>query len=205
MFARRESLKEYISLYPITALLILVNIVVWGLMEIFSLSQNPNVTLLQFGAIFDLPNMKAEVWRYAAAMFIHIGFAHLFFNSFALYVFAAPLERMLGKWRYLLTYIVCGITGNIFSMWLHKDYFVSAGASGAIYGIYAAFLFLAIFRKDIIDYQTKQTLLVIVGIGFANSLFVPNIDIYAHLGGFVGGLVMMALIVLSIKRRHRRA
>ncbi|SFL07925.1 Membrane associated serine protease, rhomboid family [Paenibacillus sp. 1_12] len=204
MFARRESLKEYFRLYPVTALLIIVNIVVWGVMEVYSFGQDPSITRLQFGAIFDLPNMKAETWRYVTAMFIHIGFEHLFFNSFALYVFAPPLERMLGKWRYLLTYIVSGITGNIFSMWLHKDYFVSAGASGAIYGIYAAFLFLAIFRKDIIDQYTKKTILVIVGVGFASSLIIPRIDIYAHLGGFVGGIVTMALIVLSIKRRHRR-
>jgi rhomboid protease GluP len=203
MFARRESLKEYIRLYPITTLLICINLVVWALMEGYGSSQD-TATLLQFGALFDLPNAKAEAWRYVTAMFLHIGFGHLFFNSFAMYVFAPPLERMLGKWRYLLTYMVCGISGNMVSAWFHKDSFISAGASGAIYGIYAAYLFLALFRKDIIDYVTKQTIMVIIVVGFANSLLVPNVDIYAHLGGFIGGIVTMALIVLSIKRRHRR-
>lgn len=204
MFSRRESLKQYFSWYPVTASLICINLLLWGLMEWYSSSNGKDATFFQFGALFDLPGMRAEPWRYVTAIFLHNGFAHLFFNSFAMYVFAPPLERMLGKWRYLLTYIASGISGNIFSMWLHQGYFVSVGASGAIYGIYAAYLYLALFRKDIIDSQTKKMVVILIAVGFANSLIVPNIDIYAHLGGFIGGIVALAMIVLSIKRRHRR-
>lgn len=204
MFSRTESLKQYIKWYPVTAVLICIHILVLGLMEWFGSSQD-TVTLIQFGALFDLPNLKPEAWRYFTAMFLHIGFAHLLFNCFALYVFAPPLERMLGKWRYVLFYLVCGLIGNLVSALFHQDYFVSAGASGAIYGIYAAYLYLAMFRKDIIDHQTKQMVLTIIGVGFIYSFVVPNIDIYAHLGGFLGGLVTMALIVLFIKRRTRRS
>jgi rhomboid protease GluP len=203
MFARTENLKQYVQLYPVTALLIIANIALWGLMEWVGSSQDPN-TLIRFGALFDLPNLKPEAWRYVTAVFLHNGFAHLFFNSFAIYVFAPPLERMLGKGRYLFCYVVSGIAGNIFSAWFHNDYFVSVGASGAIFGVYAAYLFLAVLRKDIIDSQTKQTVVTIIVVGFLNSFIVPNIDIYAHLGGFIGGLLAMVLISLSIKRRHRR-
>lgn len=203
LFSRTESLKQYIKWYPVNAVLICIHLVLWGLME-WSNSSQDTVTLIQFGALFDLPNVKPEAWRYLTAMFLHIGFAHLLFNCFAIYVFAPPLERMLGKWRYMVFYVVCGLAGNVVSAVFHPDYFVSAGASGAIYGIYAAYLFLALFRKDIIDHQTKQTVITIVAVGFIYSLVVPNIDIYAHLGGFVGGLIAMALIVLSIKRRARR-
>jgi rhomboid protease GluP len=202
MFARTESLKQYLQLYPVTALLILVNIAMWGLMEWYGSSKDPD-TLLRFGAMFDLPDEKPEAWRYVTAVFLHNGPAHLFFNSFAMYVFAPPLERMLGKVRYLVVYAVSGVAGNLFSVWFHNDYFVSVGASGAIFGIYAAYLFLAILRKDIIDRQTKQTVVTIIAVGFMNSFLVPNIDIYAHLGGFIGGLLAMTLISLTIKRRHR--
>ncbi|NHN29552.1 rhomboid family intramembrane serine protease [Paenibacillus agricola] len=204
MFSRRESLKQYFSWYPVTAVIICINLLLWGLMEWYELSHSKDETFYLFGALFDLPGLTAEPWRYVTAIFLHNGFAHLLFNCFALYVFAPPLERMLGKWRYLLTYIASGIAGNICSMWLHMDYFISVGASGAIYGIYAAFLYLALFRKDIIDSQTKKMVVILIAVGFANSLIVPNIDIYAHLGGFIGGFVVLALIVLSIKRRHRR-
>ncbi|OXM83507.1 rhomboid family intramembrane serine protease [Paenibacillus rigui] len=203
MFLRNESLKQYIKLYPVTTVLICVHLIVLGLMEWTGSSQDAE-TLLRFGALFDLPGMTPEWWRYLTAMFVHIGFAHMFFNSFTLYVFAPPLERMLGTWRYLLFYILSGIAGNLASAWLHPDHFISAGASGAIYGVYAAYLFLAIFRKDIIDRQTKQTIITILVIGFLQSIIVPHIDLYAHFGGFVGGLIVMGLISLSIQRRQKR-
>lgn len=203
MFLRNENLKQYIRLYPITALLIMIHLVVLGLMEWYG-SSKATATLIQFGALFDLPGMKPEWWRYITAMFVHIGFEHLLFNSFALYVFAPPLERMLGKWRYAVFYLLCGIAGNIASAWLHPGYFVSAGASGAIYGIYAAYLFLAVFRKDIIDRETKQTIITIIVIGFLQSIIVPHIDLYAHAGGFIGGLIVMGLISLSIRRRRQK-
>ncbi|MBP1990350.1 rhomboid family intramembrane serine protease [Paenibacillus eucommiae] len=203
MFVRTESFKQYIRLYPITSLLILANIVMLILMEISGSSQE-SITLLKFGALFDLPDIQPEAWRYVSAIFLHIGVTHLLFNCFALCVFAPPLELMLGKWRYALLYVVCGIFGNLMSQWMHKDYFVSAGASGAIFGIYGAYLFLALFRKDIIDSQTKKTIATIIGVGFISSIVVPNVDLYAHLGGFIGGLVVMALISLSIRRRYRK-
>lgn len=207
MFSRTESLKQYIKLYPITALLIGINIIVLLAMEWYGSSTN-ELTLLQFGAIFDFPNLQPnlepELWRYVTAMFLHIGFAHLFFNSFALYVFAPPMEYMLGKWRYLLLYLLSGIAGNVISKLLHQNDFIGAGASGAIYGIYAAYLFLAIFRKDIFDKQTKQSIITIIVVGVIYSIIVPGVDLYAHLGGFIGGMITMALIVLSIKRKYRR-
>ncbi|TDG00793.1 rhomboid family intramembrane serine protease [Paenibacillus piri] len=202
MFLRRESLKQYIRLYPVTSLLIVIQLLVWAAMEWYGSSMDSG-TLLRFGAMFGLPGLTPEPWRYVTAIFVHIGFEHLLFNSFALYVFAAPLERLLGAWKYALFYLACGIAGNIASVWLHRDDFIGAGASGAIYGVYAAYLFLSIFRKDLIDYQSKQTIRVIVIIGFLYSFIVPHVDIYAHAGGFVGGAVLTALITRFVARRQR--
>lgn len=205
MFLRTESFKQYIRLYPITTALIVINIILVGLMEMFGSSQD-TYTLLNFGAMYGYGDLKPEFWRYFTSMFLHIGFSHLFFNCFALFVFAPPLERMLGKVRYVILYILSGISGNIVSVLLHpsSEPFVAAGASGAIYGIYAAYLFLAIFRKDIFDQQTKQMIITIIVVGFIYSFIVPRVDLYAHLGGFIGGIITMALIVLSIKRRYRK-
>ncbi|AEI43930.1 rhomboid family intramembrane serine protease [Paenibacillus mucilaginosus] len=203
MFDRRESLKEYMRRYPVTLALILVQLGVWFAMEWAGSSEDQR-TLLAFGAMFDLPGIQPEPWRYVTAIFIHIGFQHLLFNSFALYVFAAPLERLLGKWKYLLFYLLCGIAGNLASAWLHGDYYIGAGASGAIYGVYAAFLYLSVFRRDLIDYATKQTVRTIVIVGFIYSIVVPRVDMYAHGGGFVGGLLICALMSLLVRRRPPR-
>lgn len=203
MFARRESFKEYIRYYPVTTALLAIQVIMFLLMQLYGSSQD-SLTLIKFGAMFDLPGLHPEFWRYFTAMFLHVGLGHLFFNSFAMIIFAPPLEIMLGKIRYLVLYLVSGVVGNIFSAWLHKDYYIGAGASGAIYGIYAAYLFLALFRKDIMDQATKQTIMIIIGAGFLSSIITPNVDVYAHLGGFIGGFVSLALIVLSIKRRVRK-
>lgn len=203
MFLRRESLKQYVRMYPVTAMLIVIHLFVMAAMEWYGSSKD-SLTLLRFGAMFELPGMQPELWRYVSSIFVHIGFEHLLFNSFALYVFAAPLEGMLGSWRYALFYVACGILGNIVSAWLHPDYYIGAGASGAIYGVYGAYLYFSVFRKDLIDYQTKQTVWTIIIIGFLYSIVIPNVDIYAHAGGFVGGLAFSAVITLFVKRRHRR-
>ncbi|MCZ8521281.1 MULTISPECIES: rhomboid family intramembrane serine protease [Paenibacillus] len=200
MFDRRESLKEYMRLYPVTLALILIQVLVWFTMEWYG-SSNDQRTLLEFGAMFAVPGLEPEPWRYVTAIFIHIGFQHLLFNSFALYVFAAPLERLLGRWKYLLFYLLCGIAGNAASALMHDEPYIGAGASGAIYGVYAAFLFLSVFRKDLIDYATKQTVGTIVIVGFVYSLIVPRVDLYAHGGGFVGGLLLCGLISLAVTKR----
>ncbi|WP_282935869.1 rhomboid family intramembrane serine protease [Paenibacillus sp. RC67] len=202
MFSRTESLKQYIRLYPVNTAIIVIQLLVMAGMTIYGSSKD-NSTLIRFGAMFDLPRMEPELWRYVTSIFVHIGFEHLLFNSFAIYVFAAPLERMFGSFRYAVFYLLSGIAGNIASALLHKDYYIGAGASGAIYGVYAAYLYLSVFRKDLIDYQTKQTVRIIVIIGFIYSVVIPNVDIYAHLGGFVGGLLFTALMTLFIKRRQR--
>ncbi|CAG7644247.1 rhomboid family intramembrane serine protease [Paenibacillus allorhizosphaerae] len=201
MFLRRESLKQYIRLYPVTATIIVIHLLVMAAMEWYGSSKD-SVTLLRFGAMFDLPGIEPEPWRLVTSIFIHIGFEHLLFNSFALYVFAAPLEGMIGSWRYALYYLACGVIGNVASAWLHSDHYIGAGASGAIYGVYAAYLYMSVFRKDLIDYQTKQTVRTIVIVGFISSIIIPNVDLYAHAGGFVGGLAVSALMTLFIKRRR---
>ncbi|MEK8129943.1 rhomboid family intramembrane serine protease [Paenibacillus filicis] len=201
MFVRRESLKQYVRLYPITTALIVIQLVVWLAMEVYGSSKS-NATLLEFGAMYGAPGVQPELWRYVTAMFVHIGFEHLLFNSFAMYVFAAPLERLLGTWRYTLLYVIGGIAGNIASAWLQSGPYIGAGASGAIYGVYASYLFLSVFRKDLIDYQTKQTVRTIVIVGLVYSIVIPQVDLYAHAGGFVGGLAATALLAITVSVRR---
>jgi rhomboid protease GluP len=203
VFARRESLKEYIKKYPVTFTMIVIQLLVMLAMEGYGSSKD-STTLLRFGAMFNMPGMHPEPWRYVTAIFLHIGWEHLLFNSFALYVFAAPLERLLGASRYILYYLACGIIGNLASALMHSDIYIGAGASGAIYGVYGAYLYLSIFRKDMIEFETRQTVIPIIVIGFIYSIVAPHIDIYAHLGGFIGGLALTALMTLFIKRKHSK-
>ncbi len=179
IFLRYESFRSYLRLYPVTAGIIAINIIVYFI-DLFS----GNHALLQRGIFISSPD---QPWRYVTAVFLHLGFQHLFFNMFAILIFAPPLERMLGHVRYAVFYLLCGIVGNIFSA-LAEPLTVGAGASGAIYGIYGAFLYLAVMKKSL-DEASRKTVYTILIFGLIYSIFVPGIGIWAHFGGLFAGFV----------------
>lgn len=203
-FVRYESFREYLKQYPVTSFFIAANLAVFIAMIFYGGSITAdNRTLLDFGAIYKPEHAELypgmALWRNLTATFLHIGVYHLFFNSFALIVFAPPLERLLGSFRYACFYIAAGTVGNIIAVWLTPPPFIGAGASGAIYGIYAAFIFMAFFGRNRLDPASKQMIITIVVIGIINSVIVPNVSLQAHLGGFAAGFVLMALISLLSK------
>lgn len=200
IFLRRESFKEYVRLYPVTTAILAVNVVLFGLMEWYG-SSSDGRTLLAFGALFKTEGLSPEWWRYFTAMFLHIGFQHLLFNAFALYVFAPPLERMLGSWQYAAFYLLSGVAGNAFSQYFTKGVQISAGASGAIYGIYAAFLFAGLFLPHALDKDSRQTVATILITGLIYGFIVPHVNWLAHLGGFLAGFACLALLAARLRRR----
>ncbi|MBC8080890.1 MAG: rhomboid family intramembrane serine protease [Gorillibacterium sp.] len=212
-FIRYESFRQYLKLYPVTSFMIAVNVAVFIAMIFIGGSIEADTqTLLDFGSIYRLDPINQafygiqphpEFWRYIAAIFIHIGGYHLVFNSFALIVFAPSLERTLGSFRYAFFYIVVGIIGNVTAIWLTPDSFIGAGASGSIYGIYAAFIYMAFFGKNRLDPASRQMIITIVVIGILNSIVVPNVSLTAHIGGFVGGFLLMALLAPRLKPKQR--
>lgn len=200
IFLRRETFRQYLRFYPVTSAMLAVMLVLFLGMEWVGKS-TLSQTLVDFGAIYSFRGENHEWWRYFSAIFLHIGLSHLLFNAFALYVFAPPLERLLGAWRYALFILISGFAGNAVSMLLTEPPFVSAGASGAIYGIYAAYLYLALFHKHVLDEGTRQTVTTILIVGFIYSVVVPKVNLYGHLGGFVGGFLYFGLWTRRFGRR----
>ncbi|WP_127585155.1 rhomboid family intramembrane serine protease [Paenibacillus koleovorans] len=194
LFVRYESFRQYIRLYPVTSAILLVNIALFVLMTWVGSSKNPE-TLIQFGALFSEPPYSGEYWRYVAAAFLHIGFDHLLFNSFSIFVFAPPLERLLGHWRYAVFYLGSGVIGNVVGELLHRGVHLSAGASGAIYGIFAAYLYIAIFHKQAIDKSSSTTIKIVLVVGVIYSFITPSVNWYAHLGGFAGGWLLFRQMI----------
>ncbi|MCC2683125.1 MAG: rhomboid family protein [Paenibacillaceae bacterium] len=194
IFLRYEKPMQYIRMYPVTTAILLIIIAVFAAMLITGSPTDPE-TLIRFGAQVNAPPYESQLWRIVTAMFIHIGFEHLLFNGFALYVFAPPLERMLGKLKYTLLYFGSGIVGNLAGQLLYQDVHVSAGASGAIYGVFAAYAYLSWLRKGLFDKQTRSTVNVMLAMGLIYTLLVPKVNLYAHLGGFVGGFLILHVMI----------
>ncbi|EFM12662.1 Rhomboid family protein [Paenibacillus curdlanolyticus YK9] len=192
IFLRYETFRGYLRMYPVTALIVAINIVMF-IITMLNGGSEDGYTLYRFGAFLqteDDPFGLDEPWRYVTAIFLHAGFMHLFYNLISLIIFAPPLERLLGHVRYGLFFIVTGVVGNLFSALFHHGEVLSVGASGAIYGVYGAFLFLSVFGKHRLDEGSRKTVYSILIFGLIYSFLVPTINIWAHVGGGIAGFVL---------------
>lgn len=179
-----------------TYIFIGINVFMWLVLELAGGSTNTEV-LYNHGAKFSLAIVAYdEWWRLFTSMFLHIGFMHLAFNSIALYYLGVAVERMFGHTRFLVLYIVAGLIGSIASFAFSNPQVISAGASGAIYGLFGALLYFGMRRKDLFFQTIGRDILVILGINLALSMAMSSIDLYAHLGGLVGGFFAAMMVGL---------
>lgn len=208
IFIRYENWRSYLRYYPVTSILLAANVLMFIVLTLDGGSTNLN-TLVHYGATVNAGPEKSELWRYVAAIFLHNGFAHLFFNCFALLVFAPPLERVMGWWRYALLYVVGGIIGNILSVAVSsRDVVdvatVSVGASGAIYAVYGGFLYIALMQRNMMDPQSRKTLYSLLVMGIIMSFASPSVDYMAHIGGLIAGFFLYGLILRLFQFRRRQ-
>ncbi|NRT14702.1 rhomboid protease GluP [Flavobacterium sp. 28A] len=201
-----EKIGDFFSLfkpvegYFITPILINLNIFIFALMVFMGVSFMAPTTdsLIQWGANFRPVTLQGQWWRLLTNCFLHIGFFHLLMNMFALMYIGALLEPYLGKIRFLSAYLLTGLLASVTSLWWH-DLTVSAGASGAIFGMYGVFLIL--LTTDLIEENARKQLLtsiaVFVGYNLISGLS-GGIDNAAHIGGLVGGLFIGYVYTYSL-------
>jgi membrane associated rhomboid family serine protease len=138
-----------------------------------------------------------EYLRLVTAAFLHYGPLHIALNMFALYVIGPPLERILGWWRFLVVYLLAALGGSVAILLLGDPRQPVVGASGAIFGLFAAALVLS----RLVGFDTRS-LLITIGINFIFTFSVPGISKLGHIGGFlIGGLATLALLGWTLQRR----
>jgi len=188
--------------YFITPILIDLNILIFILMAITGVSvmQPDNESLLKWGANFRPVTLEGEWWRLFTCCFLHIGILHLLMNMYALLYIGILLEPYLGKTRFLSAYLLTGIMASTASLYWH-DLIISAGASGAIFGMYG--VFLAMLTTNLIDKNARMPLLASIGIFVGYNLLngmKAGIDNAAHVGGLVTGLLIGYAFLPSLKK-----
>lgn len=190
MFIRTErSVKDFIQFYPVVSTIIMINLVLFLFTYIIPLSIGD--VILRWGVGHNLSIYHGEYWRIITPVFLHGGVGHVIFNSFALVLFGPALEQMLGKVRFTFAYLLTGIFGNLGTYFIDPTSMVAhLGASGAIYGLFGIYIYMVLFRKDLIDYRNAQIVIVIFVIGLVMTFIRPNINIAAHLFGFIGGFAI---------------
>jgi rhomboid protease GluP len=173
-----------------------LNILIFLLMMLSGGSENP-ATLLAFGAKYNALIDKGEIWRFVTPIFLHIGLLHLGFNSYALWIVGPQVEKLYGGARFLVLYLLTGVAGVAASYWYHPEN-ESAGASGAIFGLFGVLLVFSIkYRKTVPAFFSRalsKGILMTLAINLAIGWYVPQIDLAAHVGGLVAGCVLAAAI-----------
>jgi membrane associated rhomboid family serine protease len=137
-------------------------------------------------------------WQLLTSMFTHVQLWHIAFNMLALFVLGPQLEVVLGRTRFLLLYLLSGLVGSATVYWLAGPHAPTVGASGALFGLMGALLMVALkVRGDV------QGLLTLVAVNVAITVFGAGfISWQGHLGGFVGGTLLGAVLVYAPRRRR---
>ncbi len=202
-----------------SGVLIVINVAVWfavtvtggnGSRLVDLLALRPNGLCVSGEAAFDtnraecanlgtwLPGfVDGGYWQLITAGFTHVSVLHIGFNMFALWVIGPQLEAALGRARFLALYFLSLLAGSTVVLWAAPEFQATLGASGAIYGLFAALLIVALK----VGGDVRQ-LVILIGINVFLTFAVPNISWQGHLGGFLGGAVIAAALVYA-PRKHR--
>lgn len=187
---------EEIRKEPATMALILINVLVFIAVEFTGTSQDA-WHVLEYGAAYTPYIIQnGEVYRLFTSMFLHFGIEHLVNNMLVLFVLGSRLERVIGKIRFLLIYLLGGIAGNVVSLFLElkmQEFSVSAGASGAVFAVMGAMIYIVIRNKGWLGDLSMRQILVMAAFSLYFGFTSSGVDNAAHIGGLLAGFVLAVL------------
>ena len=180
----------------VTYVLIGINVVVFGLQMLIS----GLTSELLYAGIYTSPYGSAEPWRMLTSAFAHsptfIG--HIAFNMYALYICGRVLEPMLGRSRFLALYLISALGGSVAVLLIANPLVSVVGASGAVFGLFAA-MFVLLRSRGIPVVQVA----ILVAINLAIGFVIPGIAWQAHVGGLVLGAACAGIFAYAPKGAHR--
>jgi membrane associated rhomboid family serine protease/Flp pilus assembly protein TadD len=151
---------------------------------------------IRLGANYGPQTMSGQWWRLFTSMFLHFGFFHLGMNMFILWALGSTAERLMGRAAYLVLYVGTGLCGGLLSLAVHPQ-LVSAGASGAVFGISGGLITYLALKKAPLSFDRAKKQLTSLGIFLAYNFMYslkPGVDMMAHAGGLVSGLAIAAAL-----------
>lgn len=174
--------------------LIAINVAVFvvTVVQAGSLGGNGSAELFRQWALAPVAVADGDVWRLVTSGFLHFGPIHLVLNMLVLWIIGRDLEAVLGSGRFLTVYLVSLLGGSATVFALEQVNSLTAGASGAIYGLMGALLMVLLRLR-----RPPGPALFIIGINVVITFTVPGISLYGHLGGLVFGTIAAAAMVYA--------
>jgi rhomboid protease GluP len=192
MFVRTENLRTFMTLYPIVSFIIFIHMVLW-VITFFPFDTGNWLMKQMIG--FNYLIKTGEYWRLVTPIFLHGHFSHFFFNSITLILFGPALERMMGKSRFAIAYLGAGILANFATYFLEPLMYSHLGSSGALFGLFGIYAYLVVFRKETLNQINSQMIMTILIIGLIMTFLNSNINIIAHLFGFLSGGILAPFLI----------
>ena len=186
--------------------IVAINVLVFIVFSIIGNTEDVQF-MLTHGACFAPLVEEGEVYRLFTAMFLHFGVEHLIGNMLLLIFLGDTLERVVGSVRYLIIYLLGGLGGSVLSYCIalyRKNYAVSAGASGALFAVIGALVYLVLRKRGDVEGISGKRLLLMAALSIAQGFTAAGIDGYAHIGGFLCGMLLSVFVVRCGKKDEKR-
>lgn len=186
--------KNGFALTPVNMAIVALNVLCFILVIVLNGGYAATLdsdTMLRMGALSYDTFTSGKWYQIITSMFLHFGITHLFNNMILLIYAGCQLEQMVGKIRYLLLYMGSGIVGNAASLWYYHsigEYAVSAGASGAIFGVIGALLVILAWNRTNNAETTPRRLFFLAFITIYYGMTTIGVDNAAHIGGLISGI-----------------
>ena len=177
----------------ITKILISICVIAFLSMYAFGNGSNDTLTLLAFGANYKPLVLDGEYYRLITCIFLHIGIIHLICNMYSLYIVGTEVEKLFGRQKYLTIFIISGICGSIMSLAFDNNA-ISAGASGAIFGLLGALLYFGYYYRTYLGSNLKNSILEVIILNLIIGFSISGISNAAHIGGLVGGILITMML-----------
>ena len=187
----------------VTYTLIFINILVFMAMYLFGNGSEDSLTLLTFGANYRPLILEFnQYYRLITSSFLHIGILHLLFNMYALYIIGSQIENFYGKAKYLIIYLGSAIFGSLLSICFHDG--ISAGASGAIFGLLGAMLYFGYHYRLYLGNVLQSQIIPIIILNLFLGFITPGIDNACHVGGLISGIFLAMACGINKDRKMEK-
>ncbi len=194
-----NQMEENRYITPVNIVFALINVAAYVVLEIMG-DTTDAMFMYDHGAMYPYAVLLEGQWyRLLTSAFLHFGLAHLVNNLILLICLGSYLERRYGKARYIILYLVCAVGGSLVSMWhmlCTQNIAVSAGASGVVFGMVGALLFLVLQNKGRFEDLSLRRFLLMMALALYNGFTTAGVDNAAHVGGLIVGFAVAAVFFL---------
>ncbi|MCF7925300.1 MAG: rhomboid family intramembrane serine protease [Candidatus Izimaplasma sp.] len=194
VFRRREGFQYLWTDSPVSTLIIILNLLMFLVTLITGGFSSLN--LIQLGGLFPpLVTENGEYYRLLTTMFLHGSTFHLIGNLLiGIFVLSTALERLIGSLKFATIYFGSGLIASLVILYANPTA-LSIGASGAIYGVLGALLYVTIYRKDKVNISDISSIRGLIVINIIFTFLYPNVSIAGHIGGMIGGFLLSYLLI----------